>query len=323
MTDDLSPAKDHRRIAVGICTYHRPAGLAALLAALDRQRLGRLSDDSVEIVVVDNSVAGDASAIWRSAGGTLRFDIEFNHEPRKGLAFARNAALAAALKPGITHIAFVDDDELPSPDWLASLVDALERRGTDAAIGPVLPVFETPPPFWLPVMAFGDLRTHEQGLVDDGYTCNAIVLRSAIDAMSLAFDARFNDTGGEDTMFFRRLQDGGGRIAWAEEAVVFAPIPKQRMRPQWLWRRWYRTGDTEASLGRYDPASAKGRVHNLMRGLARVGAGSLRVAKAALWESWRKPGALVASFYTLCRGAGLIASVGGARHKEYAAPGYR
>jgi succinoglycan biosynthesis protein ExoM len=323
MTAAPDVARDPRRIAVCICTYHRPAGLAALLAALDRQRLGGLSDDGIEIVIVDNSVAGDASATWQAAGRTLRFAIRFTHEPRKGLAFARNAALAEALKPGITHVAFVDDDELPSPDWLRSLVDTLERRGTDAAIGPVLPVFETPPPFWLPVMAFGDLRSHDQGLVDDGYTCNAIVSRSAIDAMSLLFDARFNDTGGEDTMFFKRLQEGGGRIAWAESAVVFAPIPKHRMRAQWLWRRWYRTGDIEASLGRYDPASAKGRLHNLMRGLARLGAGSLRVAKAALWDSWRKPGAFVASFYTLCRGAGLVASVAGARYKEYAAPGYR
>lgn len=323
MTEVSDTARDQRRIAVCVCTYHRPAGLAALLAALDRQRLGRLPDDGVEIIVIDNSVAGDASTTWQGVGRTLRFPVTFKHEPRKGLAFARNAALGAALKPGITHIAFIDDDELPSPDWLASLVETLDRRGTDAAIGPVLPVFETPPPSWLPVMAFGDLRSHDQGLVDDGYTCNAIVSRSAIDAMSLSFDARFNDTGGEDTMFFKRLQEGGGRIAWAEAAVVFAPIPKHRMRPQWLWRRWYRTGDIEANLGRYDPASAMGRAHNLMRGLARVGAGTLRIAKAALWDSWRKPGAFVASFYTLCRGAGLIASVGGARYKEYAAPGYR
>lgn len=323
MTEVSDTARDQRRIAVCVCTYHRPAGLAALLAALDLQRLGRLPDDGVEIIVIDNSVAGDASATWQAVGRRLRFPVTFKHEPRKGLAFARNAALGAALKPGITHIAFIDDDELPSPDWLASLVETLERRGTDAAIGPVLPVFETPPPSWLPVMAFGDLRPHDQGLVDDGYTCNAIVSRSAVDAMSLSFDARFNDTGGEDTMFFKRLQEGGGRIAWAEAAVVFAPIPKHRMRPQWLWRRWYRTGDIEANLGRYDPASAMGRMHNLMRGLARVGAGSLRIAKAALWDSWRRPGAFVASFYTLCRGAGLIASVGGARYKEYAAPGYR
>jgi glycosyltransferase involved in cell wall biosynthesis len=247
--------RDRPHVAVCICTYNRPAGLAALLAALDRQRLGRLTDDNVEIIVVDNGIAGDAEAVWQSLARQLRFAIGFTHEPRKGLAYARNAALSAALKPGVTHIAFVDDDELPSPEWLASLVETLERRGTDAAIGPVLPVFETPPPFWLPVMAFGDLREHDQGLVDDGYTCNAIVSREAVDAMALSFDARFNDTGGEDTMFFKRMQEAGGRIAWAERAVVFAPIPKHRMRPQWLWRRWYRTGDIEASLGRHDPAS--------------------------------------------------------------------
>jgi glycosyltransferase involved in cell wall biosynthesis len=294
-----------------------------LLAALDRQRLGNLSDGSLEIVVIDNSIEGAAAATWQAAGCKLRFPIAFKHEPRKGLAFARNAALAAALQPGVTHIAFIDDDELPAPDWIASLVATLEYKGTAAAIGPVLPVFAAPPPFWLPVLAYGDLRQPRDGLVDDGYTCNAIISRAAIDALSLSFDARFNDTGGEDTMFFKRLTDGGEKIAWAEGAVVYAPIPEHRMRARWLWRRWYRTGDIEAALGRYNAASLTGKLYNLVRGLARLGGGGLRIAKAALFDSWRKPGAFVASFYTLCRGAGLIASVGGVRYREYVAPDYR
>jgi glycosyltransferase involved in cell wall biosynthesis len=311
------------RIAVCICTYNRPEGLKAVLAALDRQRLGALPDDTVEIVVIDNSTTGDAAALWQATGRKLRFPVAFGHEPRKGLAFARNAALTAALQPGITHIAFIDDDELPGPEWIVSLRAALERKGTVAAIGPVLPVFAAPPPFWLPVTAFADLRQPSDGLVDDGYTCNAIIARTAIDALSLSFDARFNDTGGEDTMFFKHLIDSGGKIVWAENAVVYAPIPAHRMRAQWLWRRWYRTGDIEASLGRYNAASFTGKLYNLARGLVRIGGGGLRVAKAALCDSWRKPGAFVASFYTLCRGAGLIASVGGVRYKEYVAPDYR
>src|SRR5262249_43330328 len=144
----------------------------------DRQRLGELAQEAVEIVVIDNSVSGDAARTWSASGSAHRFPIEFRHEPRKGLTFARNAALAAALRPGVTHIAFVDDDELPSPDWLASLVATLEKTQAAAAIGPVLPVFASPPPFWLPVLAYGDLRQPSDGFVDDGYTCNAIIARS-------------------------------------------------------------------------------------------------------------------------------------------------
>ena len=62
-------------IAVCVCTYNRPAGLKALLAALDRQRLGKLPDEQVEIVVIDNSAAGDAAAAWQKAGRKLRFAI--------------------------------------------------------------------------------------------------------------------------------------------------------------------------------------------------------------------------------------------------------
>ena len=44
----------HLCLCICICTCERPAGLALLLKAIDRQRLGDLAESTLRILVVDN-----------------------------------------------------------------------------------------------------------------------------------------------------------------------------------------------------------------------------------------------------------------------------
>lgn len=321
---DASPGAERHKVAIGICTHNRPAGLAALLAALDRLRLASLGDDQIFAVIVDNGDTGSSAApICSDYVKSGRFPVTYVREPRKGLSFARNAAMAAARDAGATHIAWIDDDEVPDPGWLEALHAGLMQAGSAAAIGPVYPVFERPPPDWLPPFAFVTRRAQCDGLVSDAYTCNCIVDLRFVTAAELTFDERYNHTGGEDTLFFRRLRDAGGTIAWVEGAVVHEFVPRHRMSAGWLWRRWYRTGALEADLSSYDPSSTLGRLVNLAMGLARVSYGSARVAAGGARSLLGTPDAFVASFYTVCRGMGLIAKVFGRDYNEYSVPTYR
>jgi glycosyltransferase involved in cell wall biosynthesis len=319
----MSPSGSRKmyEVAVCVCTYNRPEGLRMLLEALDLQRFTQLRDEEVRIVVVDNSQDGSAAGICNAYAAHGRFSLFLVHERRKGLSMARNAALVAACETPTRYAASIDDDELPSPWWLQSLLDTMDTTGAAAAVGPVYPIFEVPPGRWVPTSAYADLRPPRDGFVDDGYTCNAMLDLAAV--RHLRFDDRFNQMGGEDTIFFKQLREGGARIAWSEQAIVQAIIPRQRMSSAWLWRRWYRTGMIEAYVGRYDPASGKGAVFNFARGLARMLAGSALIAGTALLYGWHKPDKVVASFYTACRGAGLIANVLGRDYKEYSLPTYR
>lgn len=311
------------KIAICVCTYNRPLGLRALLDSIGKQCFVRLTDAQVLIIVVDNSPDGSAATCRELFESRCRFSLSIAHEPRKGLSTARNRALAAARETGASHVAFIDDDELPHPAWLERLYAAVTDSGAGAAIGPVVPIFERQPQSWLPLPAYADERRPNRGFVDDGYTCNTICALSAIEASNLRFDDRFNATGGEDTFFFKQLREAGQRIAWAEQAVVFSVIPRHRMTALWLWRRWYRTGDIEAHLGKHLPSTPAGRLNNFTRGMARILAGSVRIAGTALFRIWRRPDTVVASFYTACRGAGLVASVLGHRYKEYGRTSYR
>ncbi|MGU3537483.1 glycosyltransferase family 2 protein [Methylobacterium sp. A54F] len=302
------------RTCIAICTCERPEGLAALLAALDRQRLASLDPEEVEIVVVDNGPGAEAAAVCAAYAVSGRFRLTARHEPQRGLTFARNRALREAQALGARWAALVDDDEMPAPDWLEGLAETMRATGAAACVGPVVPVFAAPPPAWAAAGGYFAKRLPvRDGLVADAYTANAMIDLAVVAELGLSFDLRFNLLGGEDTYFFLALLRAGHRIAWAEGALVYDAIPERRMRPAWLLARWYRTGSIDAHLGRYPVEGAAGRVVSGLRGLARLGGGGLRLLAALGLR--RRP--LIGSAFTLCRGAGLIAAALGHGYREY------
>lgn len=102
-------------VSIVIPTFARLRQLEACLSALAQQTLA----EPWEVVVVDDgspqSLVGLASA-W--AG---RLDLRVIRQPNAGPAAARNRGVQEALS---SLIAFTDDDCLPEPQWLATLVRA-------------------------------------------------------------------------------------------------------------------------------------------------------------------------------------------------------
>lgn len=120
------------RISVAVCTRNRSEPLARCLEALRHQQYpGR------ETVVIDNAGREDIRAIAESYGA--RYAVE----PRPGIRFARNRALAVA---GGDVIAFTDDDCEPHPGWLSAVAAEFAADSElGCCTGPILPSeLETP-----------------------------------------------------------------------------------------------------------------------------------------------------------------------------------
>lgn len=117
-------------LTIAICTKDRPENLARCLNAL---LTVCPPDAAVEILVVDNAPADDRT---QRLVETLP-QIHYVQEPKPGLDFARNRAIAAATK---TWLAFLDDDVVVDRHWLDGL-KAGWRENPDAAAmtGLVLP----------------------------------------------------------------------------------------------------------------------------------------------------------------------------------------
>jgi glycosyltransferase involved in cell wall biosynthesis len=120
---------DEPTLTVVICTRDRRDGLLQTLRSLAGQ-----SDPAFDVLVVDNSRSGD---IARSGADLEGLNLRFSHEPLPGLSRARNRGLAEV---DSEIIAWIDDDEVADPDWIAWLKRGFATSARpDAVAGVMLP----------------------------------------------------------------------------------------------------------------------------------------------------------------------------------------
>ena len=218
-------------LVLAVLTYRRPADLAELLPELDRQAAGAAL--GVQILVVDNDPDGAGRPACEGAGLDR---VRYVHEPRPGIAAARNRALAEGA--GHRLLAFIDDDERPRPGWLAGLLATLAEHGGPGAVGPVVSRFAAQLSPWVLAGGFFDRRRMPTGTpVTVAATNNLLLDLDVVRAAGLDFDERFGLSGGSDTLFTRRLVRAGGPLIWCDEAVVTDVVPAARCRRDWVLRR--------------------------------------------------------------------------------------
>jgi glycosyltransferase involved in cell wall biosynthesis len=246
-----APGRGFSAVKVDVCvvTHRRPVGLHRLLGGLDALELPEPRPE-LRVVVVDNDAAESARPVCEDAARWLRHDLLYLVEKRRGIPQARNTALAAALERA-DFAAFIDDDEVPEPGWLAELMRVQASRGADVVAGPVEPVFETSPPAWIERGGFFLRPRYATGTrIGHAYTHNALVSMRAIAGVDRWFDERMALTGSSDTELFERLARGGARIVWADLAVVREWVPASRARLVWILRRALRVGTASSFIDR-------------------------------------------------------------------------
>jgi succinoglycan biosynthesis protein ExoM len=235
---------NNTRIDVCVATYKRPALLGKLLHSLCQQTLDE--DMEVHIVVVDNDAAGSACEVVERYATTGDMNVRYEKEPVQNIALARNRALSLC---GGDYIAFIDDDEEATSEWLRHLLHTARKFETDTVFGPVVPVYPDNTPKWVRRGRYFERARYRTGtLCPHGSTNNVLVSRKTLVATGVQFDQAYGRTGGEDTNFFYRLGQRGARMVWCDEALVHEAVPEDRMTPTWLIKRAYRGGQMHARL---------------------------------------------------------------------------
>nr|WP_269778553.1 glycosyltransferase [Microlunatus antarcticus] len=225
-------------VVVGVATFRRPAALARLLPELVDQVRGLAG--AATVVVVDNDPAGGAREQVEAFAGS---SVRYVHEPRPGIAAARNRALAEAGDANL--LVFVDDDGLPTPGWLGRMVAAWLRWRPAAVSGPAVPRFEAgEPDAWVAGSGVFDRTVRTTGtLLGGASSANLLLDLAQLRAYGLEFDEAFGLTGGSDTMLTHAIVAAGGEIRWCDEAEVLDFHSVDRMTRAWVRRRSYRTGN--------------------------------------------------------------------------------
>jgi glycosyltransferase involved in cell wall biosynthesis len=272
------------RVVVGLPTFRRPDGLRRILPPLIEQ-VRALSVAQARVVVVDNDPAGSAEPVVAALVGPSD-PVRYVHEPRPGIAAARNAALDAA--GDADALVFVDDDELPDPGWLHALVSTWVTWGCAAVSGPMTFVFEGPVDDWVRATGVFEWAARTTGSVSPGGggSGNLLLDLRFLRAAGIRFDEDFGLSGGSDTMLMHTLRSKGGEVRWCQEAGVVEFVPPARTDRGWLLRRTVRTSNTwsrvQVLLARAAGRRLRVRFELTARGCYRVVRGSLLRARGRL-----------------------------------------
>jgi glycosyltransferase involved in cell wall biosynthesis len=129
-------------IDVVVCTYNNAAGVEQVLERLRAQKLTSGFDWAV--TVVDNASTDETPEVVQRAAERGDLQIRYVYEARQGLTPAR---LRGVCETSREWIAFVDDDNLVDPNWLAAVSAAIHHRPRAGAIGGrVRLIWDQPPP---------------------------------------------------------------------------------------------------------------------------------------------------------------------------------
>lgn len=237
---------------VAICTHDRAAviGRSVEAALVEARACG------AELLVVNNASSDATPALLAELEARHAPRLRVVEEPCLGLSAARNRALAEARGD---VVAFLDDDAVPRPGWLAGLLAPYAERRVVSVGGRILLHFPLPPPPWLtpplfPALSAFDLgnepRRISYGRADYPYGAN-ISFRVAAARAEGGFSTRVGLRGGtqlqhEETDLCYRLERAGGEIRYAPGAIVDHWIFAERLTPAWFLARHWQGGQSAA-----------------------------------------------------------------------------
>jgi succinoglycan biosynthesis protein ExoM len=213
-------------LSIVIPTFRRPAALRRCIASCITQT--GLDGLDYELVIVDNCPQQSARDVVASIQGAEGLRIIYVHERRPGVAHARNCGVATAKAP---LIAFIDDDEVAEPNWVAHLLSAQAKFSADVVFGRVLAVIE-------------EDSSADRDFVRDFYTMdcqqpsgpvtglkhssNVLLRKERCFRGEHTFNPQLGFFGGEDALFFLQLTRSDISMVWCREAVTHEIVPPPR-----------------------------------------------------------------------------------------------
>lgn len=231
-------------ISVIVCTFNRALLLNKCLDSLVAQQL---FSDRFEVLVVDNlSTDTTPEVIDRYTASYPHFRSTL--ATQQGLSFARNVGWQCAQGQ---YVAYIDDDAIAEPDWLATMAQFIaEYSGVSAFGGPYDAYTLTKLPEWFPPeygrLSFGD-SIHPIQLDQEWIPGSNMVFRRDIFDHLGGFDETLGMKGAtaaymEEIDFLHKLKARNIEIIYVPTLKVRHLIADYKMSLRWLLKSIYAEG---------------------------------------------------------------------------------
>jgi len=223
------------------------------------------------IVVIDSSTLF-LSAFYipyiKKLCRTVGVRLVYKSRVKTGISFARNTGIACCISD---IVAFIDDDEIASINWIKTIKDVFSRNHQCVVItGPRVPYCKSN--FWNTL--WGTILRYEQGYKgyrDFIFGDNACYRLSFIKKHMLRFDPRMKISS-EDLSITYQILQSGERVFFCPELQIYHDF---RTRFIDFMRQWFWYG-----FGTYE-------FHYYYRINSTLGLGSVNVLRSALSRSMR------------------------------------
>ena len=248
-------------ITACICTLDRLTGLTVAFQSLLHQNVDQ---SRVELLIVDNGSTtydpNEASRTLLRDAANAGFSARYIIESDMGLSKARNRALRETTSD---WIAFVDDDEIMSPDYLQSLLEVIDREPDESTLGClggplklVWPNDTIPAWFSSPLKGYFtglDLGPEERDLNPQKellFGGNLAVHRDTVNKIG-GFNAKLSRHGHasllgmEDTLIQFQIAELGMRIRYIPLATIDHITLPERISQKWILARAFGQGRSE------------------------------------------------------------------------------
>ncbi|MED4000956.1 glycosyltransferase family 2 protein [Priestia aryabhattai] len=190
----------------------------------------KTKDVKIDICVIDNECSNKVLEIVNFYKG-IYHNVWYFKEELKGYSFIRNACLKTAEKFSWDYLAFIDDDEFPSENWINALIQKALETNADIVLGRVEPVYDEGAPRWMVKTKYHRKYLSEKMVanISIGYCRSDNVLIKLSSFKNTKFDLNFNVLGSEDFKFFYDSHMTSRKnIQWEPKAVTYERIPIER-----------------------------------------------------------------------------------------------
>jgi glycosyltransferase involved in cell wall biosynthesis len=201
-----------------------------------------------EVLVVDNNSRDQTHEVVADFCGRYPGRFRYLLESQPGKSYALNRGIAEAQGE---VLAFLDDDVTVEPMWLQKLTAGLLKGEWTGCGGRILPEWSCPPPRWLPdggqhplaPLAVFDLGLAAGLLAEPPFGTN-MAFRKVLFAKYGGFRTDLGPRPGseirsEDTEFGGRLLAAGERLWYEPSAIVYHPVPQNRLRKEYFLAWWF------------------------------------------------------------------------------------
>lgn len=220
-------------------TFRRPVGLKNALESLKVQNS---ATKPLEIVVTDNDPEGSAKQYVDKFAATCHFPVTYIHAKEPGVANARNEALKVARG---RYLAFLDDDQIATENWLSELLIVINNHSAGLAFCPTYAQSDVELKYKPQCLEFFTRNIHKDvdGPVDDFFGCgNSLLDLQKCSLPNPPFSPETNETGGEDDLLFSQLKAQGSIIVWTSKTFARENVEDWRMSHKYIRVRSFAYG---------------------------------------------------------------------------------